>query len=192
MTERPSRLLLSLLLLLRPPAPAPREDATAVFAGGCFWGVESVFEHLRGVRSAVSGYTDRGIESVRLVYDPGQVSYRELLEVFFTVAHDPTLRDRQGPDIGPQYRAVVYYLSAEQRGQVDAYLGELARARRFARPIVTEVRPLGSFTVAEALHQDYAARHPKEAYVVVNDAPKLARLRQLFPGLFRERQPVSE
>lgn len=169
-----------------------RVEATAVFAGGCFWGVESVFEHVRGVRSVVSGYADGGIEAVRVDYDPATVTYRELLQVFFTVAHDPTQRDHQGPDVGPEYRAVVYYGSVEQRQLVDSYVAELERVHRFAGPIVTEVRPAGPFRAAESFHQDYAARHPNEPYIVLNDAPKLERLRRDFPKLFRERRSVSE
>jgi len=163
-----------------------------LLAGGCFWGVESVFEHVRGVRSVVSGYADAGIETVQVVYDPAQVGYRELLEVFFSIAHDPTQRDRQGPDAGPEYRAVVFYRSAEQRRVAEVYIAELEQAHRFARPILTEVRPAGSFKLAEPFHQDYAARHPDEPYIVVNDAPKLELLRRMFPKLFRERGSVSE
>jgi len=193
LSDRRGIAFLALALLLPPAAaPASRADATAVFAGGCFWGVESVFEHLRGVRSVISGYTDGGIESVRVDYDPAQISYRELVQVFFTVAHDPTQRDRQGPDAGPEYRAVVYYQSAEQRELVEAYIAELEGAHSIAGPIVTEVRPLGRFQVAESFHQDYAAQHPDEPYVVVNDAPKLERLRRAYPKLFRERRSVSE
>jgi peptide-methionine (S)-S-oxide reductase len=185
---------MALLLTLLPWAwaPATHTEASGVFAGGCFWGVESVFDHLQGVRSAVSGYADGGIEAVRVSYDPAQISYQELLQVFFTVAHDPTQRDRQGPDAGPEYRGVVYYLSPEQRQLVEGYLAGLNRAHRFARPIVTEVRPLGRFQVAEPFHQNYAARHPNEPYIIVNDAPKLDRLRRAFPRLYRKRRSVSE
>lgn len=165
---------------------APSTDATAVFAGGCFWGVEAVFEHVRGVRSVASGYADEGIEAVRIVYAPDQVSYEDLLSVFFRVAHDPTQRDHQGPDVGPEYRAVVYYRTAEQHQRVTTYIAELERSRRFPGPIVTEVRALGTFRVAETFHQDYAARHPDDPYIVVNDAPKMLLLRRAFPALYRE------
>jgi peptide-methionine (S)-S-oxide reductase len=185
---------LALVIVLRAPQSRAeaRSDTTAVFAGGCFWGVEAIFEHLRGVGSAVSGYAAGGVEAVRVVYDPGQISYREMLEVFFTIAHDPTSRDRQGPDTGPEYRAVVYYLDMGQREAVERYVAELQKARVFARPIVTEIQPLGGFRVAEPFHQDYAAQHPHDPYIVVNDAPKLERLRREFPRLFRERKPAAE
>lgn len=184
---------LVLVIVLRAPRSRAevRSEATAVFAGGCFWGVEAIFEHLRGVGSAVSGYAGGGIEAVRVVYDPGQVTYRELLEVFFTVAHDPTSRDRQGPDAGVEYRAVVYYLDGGQREAVERYVGELQTARVFAKPIVTEIQPLQAFRVAEPFHQDYAAKHPNDPYIMVNDAPKLERLRREFPTLFRERKPAA-
>jgi peptide-methionine (S)-S-oxide reductase len=183
---------LSLALLLSAGPVRGTGEATAVFAGGCFWGVESVFEHVHGVRAVVSGYADGMIEAVRVRYDPGQVSYRELLEVFFLIAHDPTQRDRQGPDVGPEYRAVVYYGSAEQRQAVTGYLTELEHAHRFRKPIVTEVRPLGPFRVAEAFHQNYAVRHAQDPYILINDAPKLERLRRTYPALFQERSALVE
>jgi peptide-methionine (S)-S-oxide reductase len=179
------------VLLVAGRAAATTTDpgpATAVFAGGCFWGVESVFEHLRGVRSVVSGYTGGQIEAVRVGYDPTEISYRELLQVFFLIAHDPTQRDRQGPDVGPEYRAVVYYGDEAQRDEIRRYLVELEAEHRFAKPIVTEVQPLGAFRVAEAFHQNYASRHPDDPYIVVNDLPKLERLRRGFPRLYREQR----
>ncbi|HTL05735.1 MAG TPA: peptide-methionine (S)-S-oxide reductase MsrA [Gemmatimonadales bacterium] len=190
MTSRAA--LLTLALLCSAGRARGSGEATAVFAGGCFWGVESVFEHVHGVRAAVSGYADGMIEAVRLRYDPEQVSYRELLEVFFLIAHDPTQRDRQGPDVGPEYRAVVYYGSPEQRQAVMGYLAELEGSHRFSKPIVTEVRPLGPFRVAEPFHQNYAVRHAKDPYIVINDAPKLERLRRAYPGLFQERSALVE
>ena len=190
MTSR--ALLLFLALLLSPGRARGTGAATAVFAGGCFWGVESVFEHVHGVRAAVSGYADGMIEAVRVRYDPEQVSYRELLEVFFLIAHDPTQRDHQGPDVGPEYRAVVYYGTAEQRQAVTGYVTELEQGHRFSKPIVTEIRPLGPFRVAEALHQNYAVRHAQDPYIVSNDAPKLERLRRTYPALFRERSALVE
>jgi peptide-methionine (S)-S-oxide reductase len=176
-----------------PNLPEGEAEATAVFAGGCFWGVEAVFEHLRGVHTATSGYTGRGggeggVEAVRVVYDPSIITYRQLLEVFFRVAHDPTLRDRQGPDIGPQYRAMVFYANPAEHSVIQDYLELLRRERVFAKPIVTEVQPLGSFDVAEAYHQDYAERHSSDQYIVVNDHPKLERLRRAFPGFYQERK----
>lgn len=173
-------------------------DATLVLAGGCFWGVEAVFEHIRGVQSVTSGYASYGspnedhsllpIEAVRIAYDPQVITHRQLLDVFFTIAHDPTSRDRQGPDAGPEYRAVVFNASAEEQTASEAYRDELTRQGRFARPIVTEVRRLAAFEIAEPFHQDYAARHPNEPYIVYNDAPKLVRLKQQFPALYQEQR----
>jgi peptide-methionine (S)-S-oxide reductase len=162
-----------------------------VLAGGCFWGVEEVYEHIRGVRSVTSGYADGIVEAVRIVYDPEAVSYRELLEVFFSIAHDPTSRDRQGPDAGPEYRAVVYYDGAAQETAARHLVGELTNTHAYAKPIVTEIRPLGTFRVAEPFHQDYAARHPNDPYIVINDLPKLERLRRSFPKLYREQRAAA-
>jgi peptide-methionine (S)-S-oxide reductase len=160
-------------------------EETAVFAGGCFWGVESVFEHVRGVTSVVSGYAAGHVESVQVRFDPAVISYRQLLEVFFLVAHDPTTRDRQGPDVGPEYRAIVFYRNAAQRQAASGYLQELAAARVFPGRIVTEIQAFQTFELGEAFHQDYAARHPDQPYIVFNDAPKLEHLRSRFPALFR-------
>lgn len=192
-------LALSLTLAAAPRgAPGSRPaSATAYFAGGCFWGVEMVFEHVRGVRSATSGYAhwaDRQgrpaggvpVETVKVEYDPSQVSYPQLLEVFFRIAHDPTSRDRQGPDAGPEYRAIVFFTEPAQRQAAEHYLAGLRARRVFAGAIVTEIQPLGSFRVAESFHQDFAARHPTAPYIVVNDLPKLDRLRRDFPALFKE------
>jgi peptide-methionine (S)-S-oxide reductase len=170
-------------------------SATAVFAGGCFWGVESVFEHVRGVKSATSGYAvpaagstaDTGFaEAVRVVYDPARVSYRQLLEIYFLVAHDPTQRNRQGPDVGPRYRSIVFFSDDEQRGAARAFLDSLAAAKTYSRPIVTEILPLARFRIAEDFHQDYAARHPTDAYIEYNDAPKIVDLRRRYPALYKE------
>lgn len=193
--------LLTAFSLLPTPADATRGmaatagDATTVLAGGCFWGVEAVFEHVRGVQSVTSGYAQYSgasspvpVEAVRIVYDPSRLTYRHLLEVFFLVAHDPTSRDRQGPDVGPGYRAVVLYQVPAEREAAEEYISELTRARRFARPIVTEVRALAGFSMAGAGHQDYAARHPTDPYVVQNDAPKLLRLQQIFPPLYHKQR----
>ena len=179
------RVLVGIPLLLFGAATGGGAVGTAVFAGGCFWGVEAVFEHLRGVQSVTAGYADGQIEAVRVVYDPAQVTHRELLRVFFSIAHDPTLRDRQGPDVGPEYRAVAYYLDENQRRTIAGYKVELERTHAYSRPIVTEIQPLREFRVAEPFHQDYAARHPSDPYIVVNDAPKLERLRREFPALYR-------
>lgn len=190
------------------PAPTEPGYRTAVFAGGCFWGVESVFEHVRGVRSATSGYAggqaatatyeqvsegDTGhAESVKVVYDPRQVSYGQLLEVFFGAAHDPTQLDRQGPDRGTQYRSAIFYADAQQQRVADAYIAQLAAAHAFEAPIVTRVVPLAAFYTAEPYHQDYARLHPNEPYIVYNDAPKVASLRRLYPALYRPEQDVVQ
>lgn len=184
--------VLPLLTFALVPGRAPSHtDATAVLAGGCFWGVEEIYEHVRGVRSVTSGYASGQIEAVRIVYDPDEVSYRELLQVFFTIAHDPTSRDRQGPDAGPEYRAVVYYLNEAQQSDAQHLVSELTTSHAYAKPIVTEIRPFGTFRVAEAYHQDYAARHPNDPYIVINDLPKLERLRRDFPRLYRERRAAA-
>jgi peptide-methionine (S)-S-oxide reductase len=183
------------------PAPArvPVASAavdTAVFAGGCFWGVEAVFEHLKGVRSAESGYaggataapsyeqvssgTTGHAESVRVVYDPAQISYGELLQVFFRVAHDPTQLNRQGADRGRQYRSVIFTADEEQAQVARAYIRQLDEANVLGAPIVTEVAPLQKFYEAELYHQDYAARNPRQPYIQYTAAPKVAKLRKHF------------
>jgi len=190
------------------PAPArigsvsPAPEETAVFAGGCFWGVEAVFEHLKGVKSAVSGFAGGGLaspsyqevstgstghaEAVQVVYDPSQISYEQLLHVFFSVAHDPTQLNRQGPDVGTQYRSAIFYASEEQHRAAEAYVAQLGAAKAFSRPIVTEISPLRAFYPAEAYHQHYLMRHPHSPYIVINDAPKLEHLRTEFPALYRD------
>ncbi|HEY6109209.1 MAG TPA: peptide-methionine (S)-S-oxide reductase MsrA [Gemmatimonadales bacterium] len=188
-------LLVSLVALLAPggaPAPAAASK-TAVLAGGCFWGVEAVFEHVRGVKSVTSGYATpdgngrKGFaEAVRIVYDPAQVRYEQLLAVFFLVAHDLTQVDRQGPDVGPRYRSIVFVADDGERRIVGGYLDSLRTHGTFTTPIATEIVPLRSFRIAEDFHQDYAEHHPQAAYVVVNDLPKLAALRRRFPALYRQ------
>ncbi len=188
-----------------PAEPAPvgvaASSDTAVFAGGCFWGVEAVFEHLNGVTSAVSGYaggkvrspsyelvssgTTGHAESVLVVYDPSRISYDQLLQVFFAVAHDPTELNRQGPDVGTQYRSAVLYRTEAQRDAARAYIAKLEAAKVYRDAIVTEVAPLGAFNPAEDYHQDYLAHHPMQPYIVINDAPKLEELKRQFPGLYR-------
>ena len=183
--------------------PAQAQEAEAVFAGGCFWGVQWVFEHVRGVTAVVSGYSGGSVanptyelvgtgrtghaESVRVTYDPSVVSYRQLLEVFFRVAHDPTTRDRQGPDIGSDYRAIVFAKDSAQLREVADYVAELTAQRVFQEPIVTELRLRQPFYMAEAYHQRYAALHPNEPYILVNDVPKIENLQERFPKLFRAR-----
>ena len=189
--------------------PGPAVDAskaassgeqTAVVAGGCFWGIQAVFQHVKGVISATSGYSggeaktaeyemvstgETGhAESVKITYDPSQITYGELLRVFFSVAHDPTQLNRQGPDDGTQYRSVIFYGNDEQKKIAQAYIAQLDQAKVFPRPIVTQVVPLKAFYPAEAYHQNYATLHPNQPYIVFNDAPKVAHLRQEFPDLY--------
>ncbi|MGY3232030.1 peptide-methionine (S)-S-oxide reductase [Luteibacter sp. HA06] len=187
---------------VRLPAPtvdaaAAKGDATAVFAGGCFWGVEGVFQHVRGVKSVRNGYTggdaahanyddvsdgDTGhAESVRVVYDPAQVTYGQLLQVFFSVAQDPTLLNRQGPDSGTQYRSAVFYATPEQKKVADAYVAQLTAAHAFSAPIVTQVTPLKAFYPAEDYHQDYMRLNPDAAYIAINDRPKVLGLQRIYP-----------
>jgi peptide-methionine (S)-S-oxide reductase len=189
-----------------PPEPAPigvpASSDTAVFAGGCFWGVEAVFEHLKGVASATSGYAGGSApsptyaqvssgetghaEAVLVVYDPAQISYDQLLQIFFAVAHDPTQLNRQGPDVGTQYRSAVFYRNAAQRQATESYVAKVRKAKLYRDAIVTEVAPLRAFHPAEAYHQDYLVRHPTQPYIVINDAPKLEQLRRQFPALYRK------
>ena len=180
---------------------APR-DETIVFAGGCFWGIQAVFEHIRGVKSAVSGYAGGTVaspsyedvssgmtghaESVEVVFDASQVSLGQLLEVFFSVAHDPTQKNRQGPDVGTQYRSAIFYRTEEQHRVVDSYIKQLADAKTFARPIVTQVAPLRAFYSAESYHQHYAMLHPDSPYIATYDLPKVAALKERFAPLYRE------
>jgi peptide-methionine (S)-S-oxide reductase len=191
------------------PLPAPAVDIvkasaagpqTAVFAGGCFWGVEAVFRHVNGVSRAVSGYAggttkrptyemvSSGMtghaEAVEVTFDPAQVSYGQLLRVFFSVAHDPTELNRQGPDVGTQYRSAIFYANAEQRRVAEAYIAQLGAAKAFPSPIVTQVASLTAFYPAEAYHQNYLALHPAEPYIVYNDLPKLEALKTQFPSLY--------
>lgn len=182
------------------PEPAPvgitASSDTAVFAGGCFWGVEAVFEHLDGVSDVVSGYaggsspspsydavssgTTGHAEAVRVVYDPARISYEQLLQIFFTVAHDPTQLNRQGPDVGTQYRSAVFYRTAAQKQATERYIAKVQK-------VVTQVAPLAAFHVAEGYHQNYLVRHPDQPYIVINDLPKLEELRKRFPALYRQR-----
>jgi peptide-methionine (S)-S-oxide reductase len=173
---------------------------TAVLAGGCFWGVEGVFEHVKGVTRVVSGYSGgqadtasyRQVssgrtghaESVQISYDPARISYGQLLKVFFSVAHDPTELDRQGPDTGSQYRSAIFYANADQKRVADLYVSQLQKARAFSRPIVTQVVPLKAFYDAEAYHQDYLAHHPDQPYIVINDLPKITSLKRQLPSLY--------
>jgi peptide-methionine (S)-S-oxide reductase len=183
-----------------PKAAGPLQ--TAVLAGGCFWGVQGVYEHVRGVRKVLSGYSggdkatadyeavSRGgtghAESVEIRFDPKQVSYGEILRIFFSVVHDPTQLDRQGPDSGTQYRSSIFYASESQRKIAQAYIAQLERAKVFGRPIVTRVDPLRGFYAAEDYHQDFLQRNPDHPYIVINDLPKIENLRRAFPASYRE------
>jgi peptide-methionine (S)-S-oxide reductase len=183
-------------------AAAPRTLQTAVFAGGCFWGVEAVYEHVKGVTEVVSGYaggskrtaeyetvssgTTGHAEAVKITFDPAEVSYGTLLEVFFSVVHDPTQLNRQGPDVGPQYRSAIFYADEEQARVARAYIEQLKQAKTFAAPIVTQVAKLDGFFAAEAYHQDFAARNPTYPYIVYHDRPKVENLKKVFPKLYRD------
>ncbi|WP_266160389.1 peptide-methionine (S)-S-oxide reductase MsrA [Dyella silvatica] len=187
-------------------APAGHTEQVAVLAGGCFWGVDAVFKHVKGVKQVWSGYSggnadtatyDRvsdgntgHAESVKIVYDPAQVSYGQLLKVFFTVATDPTQLNRQGPDTGTQYRSAIFYGNDEQQRIATAYVAQLTAAKAFDDPIVTQVVPLKAFYPAEAYHQNYFRLNPNNPYIVINDAPKVAHLKQLFPQLYRAGETV--
>lgn len=193
--------ILSLMLGMSTPSNAMSAEQTAVFAGGCFWGVDAVFKHVKGVTNVVSGYAggsaetahyemvSRGntghAESVRVRFDPAQVSYRTLLQVFFSVAHDPTQLNHQGPDEGTQYRSAIFYASPEQQTAAEEYIRRLGAAHAFSAPIVTQVVPLRAFYPAEEHHQNYLALHPWQPYIVINDMPKLEQLRKLFPSLYQ-------
>lgn len=184
------------------PASGRPKSETAVLAGGCFWGVQGVFQHVKGVSSAQSGYaggdaasadyetvstgTTKHAESVRVTYDPTQVTYGQLLRVFFGVVQDPTELDYQGPDIGPQYRSVIFAQDDTQQKIANAYIAQLNQAGAFRAPIVTAVSPGASFFPAEAYHQDYLNQHPNNAYIVANDLPKLGALKSDFPDLYHD------
>lgn len=181
-------------------SPATTGEWTAVLAGGCFWGVDAVFKHVRGVSNVVSGYaggsattaqyevvstgTTGHAEAVKITYDPAQISYSQLLRVFFSVAHDPTELNRQGPDTGSQYRSAIFYANAEQRQIALAYIEQLNTAKVFPAPIVTQVVPLKGFYPAEEYHQNFLARHPNYPYIVYYDLPKLRELQKQFPAVY--------
>jgi peptide-methionine (S)-S-oxide reductase len=177
---------------------------TAVFAGGCFWGVEAVFEHVKGVADVRSGYSGGAAktakydavgsgetghaEAVEVVFDPAVVSYKDLLKVFFAVAHDPTELNRQGPDEGTQYRSAIFYANDEQKQLAQGYIGELTAAKTYSGPIVTQLTALDAFYPAEGYHQDYLVLHPDEAYIRINDIPKVQDLKKQFPDIYVERE----
>jgi peptide-methionine (S)-S-oxide reductase len=194
------RLLIPLLLLGASPAAAAPRTETAVLAGGCFWGMEWVFDHVKGVTSVVSGYaggsgsdatydkvsseTTGHAEAVRVTFDPSQVSYGKLLEVYFTVAHDPTQVDRQGPDVGSSYRSAIFPQTSDQERFARAYIAQLNAAHMWPRPIATRIEH-GGFYPAEAYHQHFAEKHPYFPYIVVNDRPKIAALKRKFSALYK-------
>jgi peptide-methionine (S)-S-oxide reductase len=194
------RLLIPLLLLGASPAAAAPRTETAVLAGGCFWGMEWVFDHVKGVTSVVSGYaggsgsdatydkvsseTTGHAEAVRVTFDPSQVSYGKLLEVYFTVAHDPTQVDRQGPDVGSSYRSAIFPQTGDQERFARAYIAQLNAAHMWPRPIATRIEH-GGFYPAEAYHQHFAEKHPYFPYIVVNDRPKIAALKRKFSALYK-------
>ncbi len=182
------------------PLAAAKSEQTAVVSGGCFWGIQAVFQHVKGVVNATSGYAGGSAktaeyeivstgetghaESVKITYDPSQITYGQLLRVFFSVAHDPTQLNRQGPDEGTQYRSSIFYGNDEQKRIAEAYIAQLEKARVFPGTIVTKVVPLEGFYPAEGYHQNYAANHPHDPYIVYNDAPKVAHLREQLPDLY--------
>jgi peptide-methionine (S)-S-oxide reductase len=183
-----------------PLAMAPTKQ-TAVFSGGCFWGVQAVFEHVQGVRSATSGYAGGFVknpsyeavstgmtghaETVSVVYDPSKITYGQLLMVYFSVAHDPTQLNRQGPDSGSQYRSSIFYTSDEQKRIAEAYVSQLTAQKLYARPIVTKIVPFETFYPAEDYHQDFLKHNPDNPYIQINDLPKLEDLKRTFPSLYR-------
>ena len=193
--------------------PAPAVDAastndesqTIVLAGGCFWGVQAVFQHTKGVTKAVSGYAGGTkdtahyqvvssgrtghAESVQVTFDPRQISFGRILQIYFSVAHDPTELNRQGPDEGTQYRSAIFFANPEQQRVAQAYIAQLDKAGTFKQPIVTQLTQFSAFYPAEAYHQDYATMHPENPYIYYNDLPKVENLKKLFPDLYRE-QPV--
>jgi len=185
------------------PMATTKAEQTAVVAGGCLWGIQAVFQHVKGVIGATSGYAGGSAktaeyelvstgetghaESVKITYDPSKITYGQLLRVFFSVAHDPTQLNRQGPDEGTQYRSSIFYGTDDQKRIAEAYITQLEKAKVFQRPIVTQVVPLKGFYPAEAYHQDYAAHHPNNPYIIYNDAPKVAHLRELFPDLYNSK-----
>jgi peptide-methionine (S)-S-oxide reductase len=182
------------------------EPQVAVLAGGCFWGVQAVFQHTKGVQLALSGYsggmktnptyeevtTGRTghAESVQIKYNPREISYGQILKIFFSVVHDPTQLNRQGPDVGTHYRSAIFYANDEQKKIAEAYIAQLGQAGIFKSPIVTKVGPLVAFYPAEAYHQDYAIKHPTQPYIAIHDLPKVDNLKRLFPNMYRS-NPVT-
>ncbi|HEX6126353.1 MAG TPA: peptide-methionine (S)-S-oxide reductase MsrA [Pyrinomonadaceae bacterium] len=198
MLRRTLKILLVGLLVV---VSASAAEEKAVFAGGCFWGVEAVFEHVKGVIDVRSGYsggtaetanygdisrgTTKHAESVEIRFDPARVTYEQLLYIFFAVAHDPTEVNRQGPDVGPQYRSAVFYVDQRQKEAAEAFITAINNSKALNKLVATEVTPLIEFFVAENYHQDYVKKNPTDSYVVAHDLPKLKALKQKFPGFYR-------
>jgi peptide-methionine (S)-S-oxide reductase len=207
-------LAISTIAAPNPPIPPPTTDAplalhpgkeTAVFAGGCFWGIQSVFQRVKGVVATTAGYsggsaktatykqvgteTTGHAESVEVVYDPSRITYRQLLRIYFSVAHDPTQLNRQGPDVGTSYRSAIFYRTEERQRLAKAYIAQLDAEKVFVKPIVTEVTPLQAFYRAEDYHQDFAYKNPDNPYIQVCDRPKIAALKEQFPELFVDYKP---
>jgi len=205
MKSRVALLLACLVAFTAAPARAGGERQV-VLAGGCFWGMQAVFESLRGVTSAVAGYSGGNAatahyeivstgmtghaESVKVTYDPSRISFKQLLDVYFLVAHDPTQLDRQGPDEGSQYRSEIYYTTQAQQAEAAAYIAELARKHVYDAPIVTKLELLRGFYPAESYHQDFAFHNPDNQYIVVNDLPKLRKLKETYPSLVKPNAPL--
>lgn len=201
-------LVMGLVAAANPGPHAPAKTETVVFAGGCFWGVQSVFQHTKGVVSATSGYAGGTVskpsyedvssgqtghaESVKVVFDPSRVSYEQLLKIFFSVVHDPTELNRQGPDVGTQYRSAVFYVTDAQKQATEAYIAQLTSAHTFKQPIVTQVAKLKAFYRAEDYHQNYAELHPDQPYIAINDAPKVVNLKRSFPQLYTDKLAAHE
>ena len=200
--RRPSAHAVSVPAAVEVSRPEPGAALqTIVLAGGCFWGIEAVYEHIKGVTEAVSGYaggtkaqadyeavssgTTGHAEVVRVTFDPAKVSLEKLLQVFFSVAHDPTQLNRQGPDVGPQYRSAIFFVNEEQSRVARAYVDQLTKAKAFPRPIVTQIVKLEGFYPAEEYHQDFAEKNPTYPYIVFHDKPKVENLKQRFPELYR-------
>lgn len=187
---------------------SPPKTETVVFAGGCFWGVQAVFQHVKGVISATSGYAGGTVarpdyeevstgrtghaESVRVVFDPSKVSFADLMRVFFSVVHDPTELNRQGPDVGTQYRSAIFYLTDEQRDMAEAYIAQLNMSHLYSKKIVTQVQKLNAFYRAEDYHQDYATLNPTQPYIAINDLPKIANLKKAFPDFYTDKLAAHE
>ena len=192
--------LMPLAMMLAGPVAAAPKTETAVLAGGCFWGMESVFEHVKGVTDVVSGYAGgdskdanydavssentRHAEAVRITYDPAKISYAQLLQIYFTVAHDPTQVNRQGPDVGTSYRSAIFPQTPDQERFAKAFIARLNAAHVYKAPVATRIES-GGFYPAEAYHQDFARRHPDYPYIVINDRPKVVALHKRFPTLYK-------